>query len=351
MINFHVIYTPGTVWQLLPFAITLLEARAARFTLVDNGCGPQESEALRRLAEWEPRFTYLRLPGERMHRHGEALDLLLERSEGPRFAILDSDIVASGDFMVDLDPPDGGHTGGSAGVFTASPVWLDPSLARSDSDSPFLGGPVCELRDGTPVGTTAAAIYDRQALKEAVDQLPGRLLNGPAARVLPPGMDQELEARGWYYRRFGTARVANLRLLLDGHSLQNVTTRHLHHLGGISHQDEQRRPPLRKRLRRFTDRMLHGERSPLINALTNSPDLLRHRTPEQERQAAVRRIVTRHNVQALDSLRRGQPTPVPPSTGLERVDENLLALHQVLVDRYPAASAQVADLFPGDGGR
>jgi hypothetical protein len=341
LLDFQVIYTPGTVRQLLPFAITLLEAGGARFTLVDNGCSPIETEALRGLAREERRLSYLRLPGESMHRHGKALDLLLKRTEGPWFAILDSDVIASGDYLADLDPP----SGGCAGVFTAPPVWLDPPLARGDRGSPFLGGPVSTLPDGTPVGATAGAIYDRAALKAAVAKLPRRLLNGPAAAVLAPGMAEELRARGWYYRRFGTARVANLRLLLDGYSLRNVVTRHLHHVGGISHQDEHRRPPVRKRLRRFADRMLHGERSPLVNALTNSRTLIRHRSPEQERQVAVRRLVIRHALQTMDGLRESRPTVTPPSTGIASVDENLLALHQALVDRYPAACARVESLF------
>jgi len=265
---------------------------------------------------------------------------LLDRSEGRWFAILDSDVIASGDFVADLDLPGGG----CAGVFTASPVWLMPTLARADRESPFLGGPVNELPDGTPVGATSGAIYDRDALQAATAKLPQGLLNGPAARVLASGMDEELRARGWYFRRFGTARVANLRLLLDGYSLRNVATQHLHHIGGVSHQDEHRHAPLQKRLRRFADRMLHGERSRLINALVNSRTLLQHRTPEQERQVAIRHLLTRHAVQTMDNLRQGRPTFNPASTGLASVDKNLLALHQALVDRYQAACSRVEEV-------
>ena len=346
MIDFHVIYTPGTVDQLLPFAVTLLQAEAARFTLVDNGCSPAETECLRRLAATDGRFSYLRLPGERMQRHGDALRFLVSRSEDRWFATLDSDIIASGDFLAGLDLPGRG----CAGVFTAPPVWLLPVSARATRSSPFLGGPVNELPDETVVGATAAAIYDRERLLGAMSRLPSGLLNGSSRCVLPPGMDVELRARDWYFRRFGTARVAHLRLLLDGHSLCNIDLDCLHHIGGVSHRDEQRRVPLKKRLRRFTDRMLHGEHAPLVNLAINSRTVLQHRSAEQESQEAVRRVVTSHVLELMTKLREGGPIPVVPDTGDQVVNERLMALCQALGELYPAAYRRVDELCTSDVG-
>lgn len=337
MIDFHVIYTPGTVDQLLPFAVTLLQANAARFTLVDNGCLAAETEYLQCLAATDSRFSYLRLPGERMQPHGEAVGLLLRRTEDRWFAMLDSDIIAGGDFLADLDLPGRG----CAGLFTAPPVWLLPASARATRESPFLGGPVNELPDGTAVGSTAGAIYDRELLLGAMSKLPLGLLNGPSHRVLPPGMEDELRTRGWYFRRFGTARVAHLRLLLDGHNLRNVDIKGLHHLGGVSHRDDQRRTPLKKRLQRFTDRMLHGLHAPVVNLLVNSRTVLQHRSPAQERQVAIRRLVTTHVLELMTHLRQDEPIPAAPETGSEWVDRRLMALSGVLCDLYPAACQRV----------
>jgi SAM-dependent methyltransferase len=344
MIDFHVIYTPGTVDLLLPFAVTLLQAKAARFTLVDNGCSPAETECLQRLANTNSRFSYLRLPGLGMQPHGDAVGYLLNRSEDRWFAMLDSDIIASGDFLAGLDLP----SRGCAGVFTAPPVWLLPTSAQATRDSPFLGGPVRELPDGTAVGSTSGAIYDREPLMSAMSKLPLGLLNGPSSRVLPPGMEDELRARGWYFRRFGTARVAHLRMLLDGHTLRNVEIGCLHHIGGVSHRDEQRRSPLKKRLRRFSDRMLHGQRAPLVNLLVNSRTVLQHRSPEQETQAVVRRLVTAHVLEVMIHLREARPIPVAPDTGNEAVNEPLMALREALGDQYSAACRRVEALCSGE---
>ena len=340
MISFHIIYTPGTIDRLLPLATTLLQAGEAGFILVDNACESTESRKLEALAATEPRYSYSRMPGHQTRTHGDVLNHLLARCTEPWFGVLDSDVLASGDFVPDLGLPGDG----CAGIFAAAPVWRIPALSAVDPHSPFLGGPVSTLMDGTPIGATPCAVYDREALQAAVSKLPLGLCNGPASRLLPRGMKNELRARGWSFRRFGTARLAHLRLLLDDFSLVNVETRHLHHIGGISHEGEIAHAPLGKRLRRFSDRMLHGSHGPLVNAILNAPTVLQRLTPDEERQAGIRRLLTRHAGQTLDRLCAERAVEAPPITGVPEVDGRYHALHEAVVKSYPGGSAFVRGL-------
>ena len=331
---------PGTTKRLLPFVFTLLQARYARFVLVDNGCETEERERLERVAGSESRFDYLRLPGESIMSHAQALAFLLSRGHDRWFAVLDSDVLASGDFIQELDFPEDG----CAGVFAAPAVWRLPCLAQTPVGTAFLGGASDRLRDGTAVGLTHAAIYDRVALRTAVDKLPRSLSNGSWSRVIPAPMKRELKAKDWHYRRFGTARVAHLRLLLDGHTLSNQDSPHLHHTGGLSHLADQHQAPLSIRLRRFADRMTQGPLTPWLNLIFNLPHTFTHLTPLEIEQLIVRRSLTRATTELLDALITGEPARPAPVTGIAEVDTRFAVLRQALMDHYPGALARLSDI-------
>ena len=125
-------------------------------------------------------------------------------------------------------------------------------------------------------------------------------------------MRQTLKANDWHYRRFGTARVVHLRLLLNGASLTNCSAPMLHHIGGLSHCEEQHVAPLGKRLRRFADRMTHGAHSPWINLLGYLPHTISQLTALEREQLNVRRVVTNGIMVLLEALISGAPVPPPP---------------------------------------
>ena len=337
LISFHVIYMPGTVERLAPFAFTLLDAENTRFVLVDNVCGANERACLERVAHSEPRFDYLRLPGERPMTHGDAIGHLLSRSRDRWFGILDSDVLASGDFMTDLVP----HLDDCAGVFSAPAVWRLPALAQTPDHAPFLGGSSDTLRDGTPIGLTHTGIYDRALLQTAIDALPHGLRKGSWSDLIPTSMRRELKRRNWHYRRFGTARVVHLRLLLDGHRLKNIPSSHLHHIGGLSHRHDQLEVPFGTRLRRFTDRMTHGPNPSWLNLLSNVPHLLENLSPLEREQQVVRQTVTDAITRLLDALATGEPAPPVIHTGIAEVDAGFDRLRRALIEQYPQACARL----------
>lgn len=337
LISFHVIYMPGTVERLAPFAFTLLDAENTRFVLLDNVCGARERACLERVAHLVPRFDYLRLPGDSPMTHGDAIGHLLSRSCDRWFGMLDSDVLASGDFMTDLVPP----LDDCAGVFSAPAVWRLPALAQTPDHAPFLGGSSDTLRDGTPVGLTHAGIYNRALLQTAIDELPHGFSKGSWSNLIPTSMKRELKLRNWHYRRFGTARVAHLRLLLDGHRLENIPSSHLHHIGGLSHRHEQREVPLGTRLRRFTERMTHGPNPTWLNLLSNIPNLLGNRSPLEREQQIVRQIVIDAITRLLDALGTGEPAPPAIHTGAAEVDAAIARLWRALIDQYPQACARL----------
>src|SRR5437764_3121301 len=102
---------PGSVSRLLPLALSLLQAPEVRIRLVANGCHADEVEFLRAATEIDERLSLYVLPQQNPVEHGRALNHLFQRFDEPRFAFIDSDVVASGDFMAGLLPIPPRHVG------------------------------------------------------------------------------------------------------------------------------------------------------------------------------------------------------------------------------------------------
>ncbi len=339
MTTFHVVYTAGTTEILLPFAWSLLQSHGARFLLVDNGCAPAESARMQQAANAENRFSYYRLPFDRVVRHGIALDHLLARSDESTFAIIDSDILATGDFLAELE--DRPSTCGA--ICTGWPVWIEDDEAICDPAQPFLGGPYRALADGTAAGGTGCAIYDRAALRAALEVI-GAGLRNRLAGSLPAKVRRAFAARGWNFARYGTARVAHLELVRQGNPIVNRDCTLLHHLGGLSHTTDIAFPRATQKWKRTASLLMRGERSPAINFMTN---VKRRLTPEGRRQARTYARKKRVVVQAsawMDSLRRGEPLPPAMPTGSAEVNSRFERTREALTRDYPALCDRVRRL-------
>ena len=107
---------------LLPFALSLLQSPDVRVRLVGNGCTDDEMDLIRALAAGDERLDHHTLPYPRPVEHGVALNDLFQAFPEPHFAFMDSDIIATGDFMQSLGP----LSEGQAAASTALPVWLSP---------------------------------------------------------------------------------------------------------------------------------------------------------------------------------------------------------------------------------
>ncbi len=330
MTTFHIVYTAGTIASLLPFAFSLLRSPAARFLLVDNGCGPDESQCLRSVADSEPRFSYYRLPFPDVAPHGTALDHLLERCTERFFAILDSDIMATGDFLSELaDRPTR-----FGAICSAWPIWIEDGESVCAASQTFVGGPYRQLSDGTEVGGTGCAIYDRTALEDALGQVRAGLSN-QTSHALGDELRLSFQKRGWNCIRFGTARVAHLQLVLQGNPIINRHSDHLHHIGGVSHTSDVAPTSLPSKLRRVASLFLRGDRSPASNLVSN----VNRRFSESGRKQAStylrKRKVVLHAEAAMDALRCGDPPPTTPPTGSPEVNGRLALFLESLVRDYP----------------
>ena len=328
-VTFNVVYTPGSVRRLLPFAQSLLHGSGVRIRVVSNGCEADEIELLHSASRRSDRISVHILPFASAVNHGHALNHLFTTFEEPIFAFADSDVLAGGDFADDLFSA----APGTAGVFTAPPVGLIDAEASLPEGETYLDGRHRLLPDGTPIGGTYVAAYERRALDQVWERAP-RGFGITRRSLLDRGFRAELSRRGWSFRVFDTGRVVNLLLLLDGHRLENRTVPELHHVGGFTVRDfrdtgvgvrhlvRQLRAPDRQLLQRATD-----------GAFMRLYSWRRGSRPGSSR----RRIVRAHIDQVLGAIDAGRAVPEAPPTGSEQVDQRLSELVAALVQNYPAA--------------
>lgn len=334
VITFNVLFTPSTPARLLPFAFSLLQGTGVCVRVVANGCTPADVDLLRAAAQVDDRISLHVLAGSRAVEHGLALNQVFDAFHEPYFAIADSDVIASADFMTGLWP----LAPGQAAVFAASPVWATDEETVVPPRCTYLGGRLRVLRDGTPVGNTYLAIYERAAVEPLWRAAP-RGFAVHERDMLPRSVQVSLSARGWRYRWFDTCRLLNLQLALEGHTLENRVVPALHHFGRISRVGiatpgeglgamfrtglEILRSSEGRRLQRIVDGTAHR-----LYLSRRSGDL-RYRRME-----ARRRVVSLHLSAVLDAILTDEPVPPSPPTGSAEVDRRLAALVVALETHY-----------------
>jgi hypothetical protein len=334
VITFNVLFTPGSAGRLLPFALSLLQGSGVRIRVVANGCRSDEVDLMRAATRVDERISHHVLPQRDPIEHGQALNHLFEVFNEPHFAIADSDVIAGGDFMDSLKPISPGTA-----VFSAAPVWVADDEAVSPAGSRFLSGRQRVLHDGTPIGVTYLAVYERAAIEPLWHQAP-RGFDVHFRYMLPRRMRASLSERGWRFRMFDTCRLINLLLLVNGCRLENRTVPELHHLGGYSLREfvssgaglRNLISLLRSRDDRWLQRIIDGASLRLHARLRHDPD--------RARMSQRRRIVLSYVDLALDAILADQPPPPAPRTDSTEVDRRVAALVSALEEHYrPGLSA------------
>ena len=337
-ITFNVIFTRGSPERLLPFAWSLLRGSGVHVRLVANGCDTSDVDVLRRAADRDDRLAVYVLPRRGVIEHGLALNHLFDaHPDEPLFAFADSDVLATGDFVPRLLPLGDGQ----AGAFSAPPVWaIGAEDAVAPSGGPFLAGRMRELPDGTPVGGTYFAIYDRAMVEPAVRAAP-RGFAIHHRQMLAPPVRGALAERGWDYPMLDTGRVVNLLLLLDGRRLENHDVPELHHVGGFSNADF---GGASATLRRLAQMLVSKEARSLgirDRARLRSAGRTVREQPYFERITARRTAVPPYARAVLDALIAGAPLPPPLRTGTDEVDRQVEALVEALAVHYPEGRARL----------
>lgn len=330
MITFNVLFMPGSVGRLLPFTLSLLQSPAARIRLVANGCQAEEIDLLQAGASVDERISCYVLPQPDPIEHGRALNHLFEHFDEPYFAMADSDVIAGGDFMAGLlpIPP-------ATSCFSASPVWLRDEESVVPPESVYIGGHRQILPDGTPIGTTFLAVYERAAVEAAWREAP----RGFAIHyryLLPRRIRRAFAERGWRYQMFDSCRVVNLLLLLDGHRLENRAIPELHHFGSYTiRRYVGTASAARELIGLLRLRPARSFRAIVGTAVFRIQGRWWRRREADRVQIVERRAIVQTYVdRVLDAIVADRDIPPAPRTDSAEVDRNIAAFVATLQEEY-----------------
>jgi len=229
-LRFNIVYTPGTVRFLHFFAFSLLRRLNCSFRLAANGCSPEEIHLLRRMCGRYPdRAELLRLPFHEVVTHGQALSYLQSLERSDHFCFMDSDILATGDFLSDITPLVGRY----AGVFSGTPLWCRDEEQILPEAFPFMVGRYNRTDKDVCLGSTFLAVYDNRVLAQVI-QATGINFEWRSWPDIPSRCRDQLTRMGLARREYDVGKLLNLLLLGQGEHLVHVESPHLHHIGGMS---------------------------------------------------------------------------------------------------------------------
>lgn len=233
MLQFNIFYTPGTVRDFRLFALSLIKhTRNCTFRLVANGCTPGEVALLRILCDKYDRLELYEFPSHQMESHASVTGLLQQRETSDYFCILDSDILATGDFVADLMPLLDSHQA----VFSGRNLWILPEETILTSDVKRVGGHYNSTPSGLYVGGTYCAIYNNRALNNLLSNLHPSfpIWHKRTWNNIPRPYQQWLAAQGVKHNWYDTAKILNLLMQKQGYKLTSADSPSLHHVGGLS---------------------------------------------------------------------------------------------------------------------
>jgi hypothetical protein len=228
-LQFNIIYVPGTVKLLTLFVFSLLEWSDCSFRLVSNGCLPEEIDLLRRLCSTTRRLEYLALPFEKVVEHGQALSYLQSLEHSDHFCFIDSDILATGDFLDQFVPLLEQY----AGVFSCSSICFRDQEKILLESSLQIFGRHHVTEQGMCLGSTYFAIYNNPTLAQVIQSTRIGFARYRWSDI-PPHHQASLTAIGLERKSYDTGKLLNLVLLIRGERTIFLETPALQHIGGMS---------------------------------------------------------------------------------------------------------------------
>ncbi|MCP4543935.1 MAG: hypothetical protein GY832_43020 [Chloroflexi bacterium] len=229
MKKFNIVCTPGAAQYVPLFAHSLRKWSDCSFRLVANGCPLAEIRLLQQFCEKNPRFEFFALPVKTIIPHGQALSYLQSQERSDTFCFMDSDILATGEFLDKLTP----RLGQYAGVFSGSPVWLEDEEKVIPAAFQEMAGRYSRTDENICLGSSYFAIYDNRALTQTI-QATGICLNRYEWTDIPTKYQDQLVQMGLRKGGYDTAKLLNLLLLGQGERLLFQESPTLQHVGGIS---------------------------------------------------------------------------------------------------------------------
>lgn len=226
----NLVWTGGVYPYLRHFVFSLFDRTDSSFRFIANNCTPSSVAQMQALTAATDRvLETVVLDVDRMVPHGTALEpVLRDRDDGDVFAFIDVDIKARGRFASDFLGVLDGHDV----VTSGAEVWTDENTLAADEVG--VGGRHFYDHDGFVYGSPHVALYRREVLIETLDRW---------EIGLHCGNRTEMPARAWAAlgeigrdkMAYDTAKVANILLQVDGHSLVHEEHDSLVHIGGLSH--------------------------------------------------------------------------------------------------------------------
>lgn len=318
-LKFNIAYVPGTVRYLRLLVFSLLKWSDCSFRLVANACSPQEVRLLRELCHKSTRLELLTAPSKTVLPYGEMLNYLHSVEHSDHFCFLDSDILASGDFVSEMLP----YLDENAAVFSASPIWCEDEPPIVPAGIARIPGYFNRTSEGLCIGNTCFAMYDNTVLIPFLNttDITFQLYQWPD---IPAPYQSELIDMGLRKRAYDNGRVLNILLAARGNRLVFVDSPSLQHIGGFSGRIAKRkRRGLVKRLRRS----IRSRRRQSVKA--------RDRLTPVRAKRAYKVPAALYFHELLRSLFEHAPLPPIPELGnrdmegrIESVTANLVSLYE-----------------------
>ena len=165
-LRFNIIYVKGTAVELYVFLHSLLKWSDCRFRVVANGCNHEEVDLLRNLCQGHPRLEFYQVDGRAYLDHGAVLNHLQAMEDSDYFAFIDSDILATGEFL----PPLLEHLQDSAAVFTCRCLSITDREGMLPRSFKIVAGTFQRTEDALCLGSSHCAIYDNRILTQIMDE-------------------------------------------------------------------------------------------------------------------------------------------------------------------------------------
>ena len=330
--EFHIIYTPGTAIYLTPLVHSLLAWSDCTFRLVANGCLADEQAFLRHFCDSSTRLEFSALPTKKVVRHGQALAFLHEQTTSDHFCFMDSDILATGEFVEAFQH----RLQHNRGLFSCNPIWCRSAEQILPDDAPVIHGRYNNTSAGLCLGSTYFAIYDNQLLTDFL-RTTAVGFDGYQWSRIPPRDQETLSALGQRREGYDTGKVLHLLLLAQGEDLLFWNSPDLLHLGGFSRY-QQHQTPNAPRTFYSSQYSVTGNLSRLWARLLYSENMrnLLHAFPSRYLPLRLRQIaVERYFSNLIVALCEKTPMPDIPrlsdhelTKDLQRASTALLALYQ-----------------------
>lgn len=324
----NIIYTPGSVRYVGHFILSLLKFTDFSYRLVSNGCSLSERGELHLVCDKFERLVYFNFPSAHMENHGRVLDYLLILDDDKFFCFMDSDIFANAkiqDIVGIL------NENSLTALFSAMPLWVKKSEYQFEREFRDLNGTFNKLWNGTCVGVTYFALYNR---KELIDLTQSYALGFSEIMwaEIKPKIQQLLVDNKLAKVNFDTGKLINVLLSLENKSLRNIELANLCHIGGISFEgihsetSNSDRAKSKVKLRTFLidkfEFLVKVRREYVFNRRQNYSSIKERRFNYNQRN--LHRNVTRkyfHNL--FDSLVEENELPAVPKTDDVEIQENL----------------------------